>query len=339
MTTTKTRIESEVDFDKQGKQVGYLRLPHSVHRSAYGWLPMPIASISNGAGPRVLLTAGTHGDEYEGQVMLAKLIRDVEPQDITGQLIIAPMTNYPAAKAGTRTSPIDEGNLNREYPGDANGTMTQTIAHYVEEVLMPRSDYMFDFHSGGSSLLYIASTQVPLGPDNTLNPRLRELNEAFGCPLSQVYPADDQGQMSENGAKRKGLTYFTTELGGAGMVTPSVYRIALHGVFRLLHKIGVLNSLPDDVPEAPPATQYVNIDGGKLFCYASEDGLFEPLVELGDWVKAGQAAACMHYPESPLREPTVIHFDADGIVVCKRVPGRTLRGDCLYHIGTPWPPR
>jgi len=336
MTTQKSRIESEVDFCAQGKHVGHLRLPHSVHRSAYGWLPMPIASISNGDGPRVLLMAGTHGDEYEGQVMLTKLIRELDTDDITGQLIIAPMANYPAAMAGTRTSPIDEGNLNREFPGDANGTMTQMIAHYIEEVLMPRCDAMFDFHSGGSSLLYVPSVQIQLEADGRLNPQLKVLADTFACPITQVYPYDDDGPMSESAARRKGLLYFTTELAGAGMVSPVAYRTAEHGIMRMLHKLGVLKMLPDNVDVDPPRTQYVNIDGGQLFCYASEDGLFEPLVELGDWVAAGQPAAAMHTPESPLRAPTIIHFDAAGLVVCKRVPGRTVRGDCLFHLGTPW---
>ena len=43
----KTVIHSEIDFDIDGKHTGYLRLPHSVHRSAYGWIPIPIASIKH----------------------------------------------------------------------------------------------------------------------------------------------------------------------------------------------------------------------------------------------------------------------------------------------------
>ncbi|MBI3498681.1 MAG: hypothetical protein HY058_15395, partial [Proteobacteria bacterium] len=40
-----SRIATDIDFERDGKQVGYLRLPHSVHRSAYGHLAMPIAVI------------------------------------------------------------------------------------------------------------------------------------------------------------------------------------------------------------------------------------------------------------------------------------------------------
>ena len=65
MDEYKSRISSEIDLEKAGKQVGFLRLPHSVHRSAYGWLPIPIICISNGDGPNVLRVSGNHGDEYE----------------------------------------------------------------------------------------------------------------------------------------------------------------------------------------------------------------------------------------------------------------------------------
>ena len=59
----KSGLKAHVDFEREGKQHGFLRLPYSVHRSAYGWLPIPIVCIRNGDGPRVLLMSGSHGDE------------------------------------------------------------------------------------------------------------------------------------------------------------------------------------------------------------------------------------------------------------------------------------
>ncbi|MDG2066298.1 MAG: succinylglutamate desuccinylase/aspartoacylase family protein, partial [SAR324 cluster bacterium] len=126
-----SKLQTTIDFEKSGKQTGYLRLPHSVHRSAYGWIPIPIACIKNGSGPTVLLISGTHGDEYEGQVALSKLINQLKPEEIQGRIIIVPMANFPAAKAGLRTSPIDEQNLNRIYPGDPDGSPSFMIAHYI----------------------------------------------------------------------------------------------------------------------------------------------------------------------------------------------------------------
>ena len=77
------------------------------------------------------MLAGVHGDEYEGQIALGNLSRELEPSDIRGRLIILPAVNTPAAKAGMRTSPADDGNLNRAFPGSATGTPTEMIAHYI----------------------------------------------------------------------------------------------------------------------------------------------------------------------------------------------------------------
>src|SRR5436853_560813 len=50
MTAIRSRLSPEIDLDRDGKQTGFLRLPYSVHRSAYGWIPIPIAQIANRAG-------------------------------------------------------------------------------------------------------------------------------------------------------------------------------------------------------------------------------------------------------------------------------------------------
>src|SRR5260221_6185932 len=125
---SRTRIYSEVDFTKAGKQSAFLRLPHSLHRSAYGWLPMPITCIQNGKGPTVLLVSGNHGDEYEGQVTLMKLTRRLQADDVKGRIIILSAANYPAAMAGTRTPPRDPGNLHPPIPAQSHPAPTATIA-------------------------------------------------------------------------------------------------------------------------------------------------------------------------------------------------------------------
>ena len=63
--------------------------------------------IRNGDGPTVLLMAGNHGDEYEGQVTMVRLIRDLEAADLRGRVIVMPAANLPAAMAGARVSPLD----------------------------------------------------------------------------------------------------------------------------------------------------------------------------------------------------------------------------------------
>ena len=335
MKFTRTRIEPDIDLDAEGKHFGFLRIPHSVHRSAYGWLPMPVISIKNGDGPRILLMGGNHGDEYEGQIALCKLARSLEPEAMQGHLVVLPMANYPAARAGRRTSPIDEGNLNRSFPGDPDGTLTQMIAHLIEEELLTSVDVVFDLHSGGSSLMYLPSVQFALDADGTLPPLSRELAELYAAPFTHVIRSGDI--QCSGAAQRKGVLRVGSEFGGAGTVTPEALRYCEQGLPRLLHRLGALKTLPAGVG-APDPTRFLEIRDDVHFVYASEDGVHEPLVELGDEVKANDPAGAIHFPETPWREPVVEHFEADGLVVCKRVPGRTERGDCLFHLAADWSP-
>jgi len=76
---TKTMLRATVDFDKVGKQTGFIQVPHSVHEDAWGVIPVPIAVISNGRGPTIILEGGNHGDEYEGPIVLGELIRTLDP--------------------------------------------------------------------------------------------------------------------------------------------------------------------------------------------------------------------------------------------------------------------
>ncbi|MDP6447945.1 MAG: succinylglutamate desuccinylase/aspartoacylase family protein, partial [Pirellulaceae bacterium] len=317
--TNATRISTDVDFDQDGKQCGFLQLPHSVHRSAYGWIPIPVISIKNGEGPRVLMTGGNHGDEYEGQLSLMKLARQLTPADVRGRIIIIPSLNYPAALAGTRTSPIDGGNLNRSFPGGPDGAPTAAIAHYVEHDLLPMSDYSIDLHSGGSSLMYIPSALMRRVEDQELFDRQLDMLRAFGAKLGYIAVPDAESRTLIAAAERTRVAALGTELGGAGSSSVESLRVAELGIRRVLNSIG---SAPD-IDAAPPAepTRIMEVRDSSYFVYSPDYGMWEPYVELGDEVAAGQPAAAVHSPQTPWREPVVAKFARAGTVICKRMPG------------------
>jgi predicted deacylase len=327
-----SRISTDIDFEKDGKQVGYLRLPHSVHRSAYGHLAIPIAVIKNGKGPTLLAMSGNHGDEYEGQVANTKLIRRLEAKDVKGRVIVLPMANFPAAMAGTRTSPIDQGNLNRTFPGDRDGTPTWMIAHYIETVLFPLADVVLDLHSGGSSLHYIPSVIAAETDDKKRMSKALALIEAFAAPVAYVTRGRRDDRTGTGAAERTGTLRIGTELGGSGMVGVESTRIAEAGVQRVLEHLGIL--APSKASRERPKSRLMEVKGQAYYVYAPEPGLFEPYVDLGAMVKKGQAAGAVQFVDNPMREPVMAHFAHDGMVICKRVPGRVERGDCLFHLAT-----
>ena len=96
--TAMSRLSADIDLLAEGKATGFVRVPHSVHRSAYGWIPIPIVRIKNGDGPNVLMQAGNHGDEWEGQIGLGNLIRSLQPKDISDILCVGGSTRIPTVR-------------------------------------------------------------------------------------------------------------------------------------------------------------------------------------------------------------------------------------------------
>ncbi|MGI9317939.1 MAG: succinylglutamate desuccinylase/aspartoacylase family protein [bacterium] len=332
---SESQIRSEVDFDLEGKHSGYLRLPHSVHHSAYGWIPIPVISVKNGNGPVVLLMGGNHGDEYEGQIALSQLARTLEPTEINGQLIILPMSNYPAANAGLRTSPIDQGNLNRSFPGDPFGTPTEMMAHYIESVLLARSDFLLDIHSGGSSLLYRPTLLMTRSADSEQQQRNLDLLSSFGFLYAVLFEAAPTGNYSSSAAQRQNVISITAEIAGAGTVDVAALKQLERGLGRYLNHIGVTTSEHKTTEAVDHDTLFYEVRSDDLYICSYHRGLFEPAVEIGDEVSKGQIAGWIHHPDTPLKPPHIIYFDVDATVICKRAMAMAERGDCLYELATP----
>jgi len=332
MSEARSPIWTDIDYAASGKQVGWLNLPHSVHRSAYGMIRIPIAVIAGGRGPTVLLMAGNHGDEYEGQVALTRLIREADPAEIEGRLIILPAVNLPAAMAGTRTSPLDDGNLNRAFPGSPTGGPTSKIAHYLDSVLYPMCDATHDFHSGGSSLDYLPLATMRVSGDPELDNKARAALEAFAPPLAMVWGFTNEPTLSAASALRHGLIALGGEFGGRGVASIDGVALIEAGMRRFLAHLGMI-APPEDLPPAP-TPRFVEVTGFDHYVYAPEPGLFMPAVRLGEEVSAGDLAGHMVFPDSPARAPVPCRFAIAGLVICGRAMARCERGDCLFHLAT-----
>lgn len=327
---TNSLITCEIDLNADGKNSGFLRVPHSTHHSAYGWIPVPITTIRNGDGPTVLMLAGVHGDEYEGQIALRKLAQALSHEEMRGRLIVLPALNAPAAKSGLRVSPIDNGNLNRIFPGDANGTPTQMIAHYVEEILLPQCDYMIDLHSGGTSLFYPPTLLRGLGHSPEEKAALDCLQDAFDLPYAWVFTSGgghkSTARTAMGAANRNGVISVMAELGGAGAVSRDILALTERGLRRILHALGML---PDYTPGPPNGTRATHAQGS---IYAYDAGLFEPFKDIGDDVAAGETVGVIHAMQSPERPAQPVTSPFSGFVLCKRSLGQVDCGDAVYQI-------
>ncbi|MFB7147254.1 N(2)-acetyl-L-2,4-diaminobutanoate deacetylase DoeB [Agrobacterium deltaense] len=322
-------IAPTVDFDAKGVQHGHLRLPYSRDDSAWGSVMIPICVIANGEGPTALLTGANHGDEYEGPAALFELAHTLDPADVNGRVIIVPALNYPAFRAGTRTSPIDRGNLNRSFPGRPDGTVTEKIADYVTRHLIPLADIVLDFHSGGRTLDFLPYAAAHELPDKMQEARCFEAVAAFAAPYSMKMLEIDAVGMLDTTVEEMGKVFVTTELGGAGTASARSIDIARKGIVNLLRHAGILSGAP-----VPAPSRWLDMPSSDCFTFAEDDGLVAFVRDLGDAVTVGETIARVYPIGKTGLAPVDYRASINGVLAARHVPGLIKAGDCLSVIAT-----
>ena len=180
-------IHTSIDLARSGKQQGFLQVPYSHNLGGWANVMVPMTVIARGEGPTVLCLGGNHGDEYQGQVAIMRLAREVAPEQVSGRLILVPSLNMPAAKAATRLSPLDGMNMNRAFPGHPEGSVTSQIAHYLTTVLFPAADVVIDIHSGGRSMEFVPCSHMHLVADKVQRRQMLAAMLAWNSDFSFLY--------------------------------------------------------------------------------------------------------------------------------------------------------
>lgn len=325
-----------LDFDADGRQDGYLSIPYSVDRSPYYQIRVPVLRVRNGSGPSLLLMAGNHGDEYEGELQLARLMRRLDPAAIRGSVTILPAANLPAVMAARRCSPFDGGNLNRAFPGDPVGTPTARLAHFLEHELFPRHEVLLDLHSGGTSMAHLHCALIERQPDEERSTRAKALLRAMAP--SHAFIADNglRSPTSMGAAMRAGIIGLSGEFGGGGTVTPASMAFTARSIDNLMLALGIVDRplLGSDVT-AKPALQLLSLARHSQGIYATHRGWFEPAVEPGARVAAGDLAGWYHDLERPELPEEALRFAEGGIVISHRLHCDSQAGDCLIQVAEP----
>ena len=320
-------ITSTVPYDKDGVHHGFLRLPHSRNDSAWGSLMIPISVIRNGTGPTALLTGANHGDEYEGPVALQNLALHLTVSDISGRVIIVPAFNYPAFRAGSRNSPIDDGNMNRVFPGNPSGTVTEKIADYFMRTLVPMSDVIVDIHSGGKSLEFLPFAAAHVLADKDQQTACVAAMRAFNAPYSMLLLEIDNTGMYDTAVEDQGKVFVSSELGGGGTTTAKTVSIAKKGIRNVLIHAGILKAEPD-------VGASVNLDtpDGDCFVFSNHDGLIEPTVDLGSFVDEGDVLARVWPLDRTGINPIEYRARRQGMLAGRHFPGLVKAGDFMAVI-------
>ena len=324
---TASRVTLNIDLDAPGKQIGDAMLRWSDNTNPLGYHPIPVISLKGGTGPTVLITGGTHGDEFEGPAAMMRLVQTLDPQTLAGQVILLPALNAPAFAASARVSPLDGANLNRAFPGDANGGPTAMIADFVEQVLLPRCDGAIDLHSGGKASFFVPCALATQTTDPDLRASNLALAQVFGLPLIWELGANNDNRSLNSAAERAGVPMIATELGGGGGVDPDITNAAEAGLLRCLAHFGVLGDAP-----VLETLRRVEIASAHHSIYAPAAGVFDRHVTAGQDVVKGAVAGQFHFVMEPERPSKEMCFPVDGLVLAHTCRGYVGRGELLALI-------
>lgn len=234
---------------------------------------------SGNAGPRVVVLGGVHGDETEGALAAGRLAAE-PPVAVRGSIDIVPVCHEAAFAADSRTSPIDDGNLARVFPGDPQGSPTAQLAHHIFGEVLDGADFLIDLHTSGQSydMPFLAGYRGTTPAEGSIGERAAV---AFGADFVWRHPHRSTGRtvsVVEHAIYCESPGFGPTDI-------DMVERYAT-GVLRVLDELGVVIGPPR---RTQPQTRVSG--GGDLdrdMMSVGHRGVFLSEVVSGQRVTAGQ---------------------------------------------------
>jgi len=329
----------QLDFDTPGRRDYWVALEHD---SLWGSHLMPLSVL---VGPKarkgrgVAASGANHGNEYEGPVALKNLLHDIRAEDVLGRVILCPVLNPAAFRAGTRESTLDDGvNLNRAFVDGAGHTpalagITHRIAAFVREYLFPQVHVWIDLHAGGQVCRFAPCTSYHPIEDPKQAREIEETARAFGTPLVVIYQNRTPGLLPSE-AERIGKIMVGGEFGWGDAVNLAGVRYARHGVLAACIRHGQLKGSIAPFGHQADGTQVVaEMVDPACFQAAPWPGHFEPLFECGARVRAGEPVGRLHDFHRLDEAPHEFKAAHDGILIAQAWGARVQQGQTCICVG------
>lgn len=305
---------------------GYLDVPDTDGHGAR----IPVTLIRGAAkGKVVAFVAGVHGYEYPPILALYRLKGMVDPSTLKGTIVLVHIANLPSFRKRTiYYGPVDGKNLNRVFPGDPKGTLSQRIADVLTKEVIGASDVVVDMHCGDGNEALIPYTYWMIGPDKALNEASRGLALAFGIPVIIIDDTRTQDPADSkyfgNTAILRGKAAITTEAGALGGTDEASVLMNLGGALNVLRHLGMVPGRPE------PAPVPVWIDKYEVVV-SPQDGLFYPCVETGRYVVKGQRIGRVTDDLGTVSAEMTAPFSGIVLYIVGTPP--TVQGEPLFEVG------
>ncbi len=245
------------------------------------WLTIPVkVAVGTRRRPRCVAIAGVHGDETEGMLALLDFWQTCDPADLDGTVVLVPVANPPAFAAHQRRSPLDGLDLNRTFPGRADGSPSERLAHRLLHEVVAGADFLFTLHSW-----YSTGTVVPYVefPDGEGPVAVRSYEAARAAGFRRLRRSDWPPGLLVPAANAMGIPGIEAEIGGQGASDSANRAAYVDHLVRLLQHLGIRRGTPPDNPSPEVYTR------GSLF--APTGGMLRLAVEPGVFVEAGALLA------------------------------------------------
>jgi predicted deacylase len=243
-------------------------------------LRVPLAII-NGAekGKTLGIIGGTHGTEFASIEAVIRAIKALDPRDMWGAVLAVPVLNGPQFEHKTMfLSPFDQLNLNRVFPGDKEGTLSQRIAYTVYENVIKRCDALMDCHGGDVNEDIHNYVIAGKGDDEEINKTALDMARCFPTRFINQFPVTPTG-MTMCAQSRLGIPCITSESGTPFPVREDEVEFHYVGIMNVLRYFGVIEGKPDMVEPV--------IGTGNIRLKAKEGGIWRPSVTPDLSVKIG----------------------------------------------------
>jgi predicted deacylase len=251
-------------------------------------LSIPVAVINGRRlGPVVAFVAGSHGTEYSSIVAMQRLIPRIDPQRLSGTVIVVPIINIASFETMTpHLNPVDHKSMNGNYPGDSTGTQTQrALALMTSDVVVP-ADVVVDLHGGDLDENLRPYSYWFRGGHAAQDSAGLRLALAFGLDhiiVTDVDPSAPSAARSLSGqALVRGKTVLVAEAGRSGVVAASDLTSLVEGSLNVLGALRMLDR------QVQPLRHPVWLNGAGARIAADSAGMFFASVERDVEVTKGE---------------------------------------------------
>jgi predicted deacylase len=278
------------------------------------------------AGPKVLLLAGVHGDEYEPILAALKLIDDLPAILKSGTVTIVPMVNESAYENGTRSG-IDGLDLARVCPGRPDGTDTEKAASRISGIIR-KSDYLIDMHTGGLAYDIYPLVGYMLHPSPEILKQQQEMAIAFKLPLVWGTDYRPNGRTLSI-ARDANIPAIYLEYGGGTGIRENVVSEYSGGFLNVLKYLKMIDGTVDNTGADLLWVEDHRPDSGHLQqkMPSPVEGIFISAVRIGDQVKKGQLFG--RVIDAGSNKSFNVYTDQNGLVFLLRTLVKVKKGDAL----------